>query len=350
MKKLKNSLIVRGDSLYCPLPLSLDTYGNCLTDCWHCWVRFMNHVWDSELKPLDLELFEKKLRNGLKNKNPKTPLAWGLAQKKTIRIGNKSDAFQEAENEYGVTRKAMDILLDMDWSFVIQTRFTANVMKSFDKLVQYPSLVTIMPVISPGLDKDWELLERGRTTPPLDRFKHLREFKRAGINVGVNGEPFIPGFHRIKDFVEALKLLKEYEIPSYNTYNLHFNAFTAKRLHAIGLDVERIWYYNQDDQWRKILKRLMALSEKYGIKLGCPDFVNTGMKWKEPANTCCGVNVPNPCRFNTHYFKRYYQLGKTPDEILRRANDHMGDMETAKKIVYGKNCNLYTLRDIIKDK
>jgi hypothetical protein len=94
----------------------------------------------------------------------------------------------------------------------------------------------------------------------------------------------------------------------------------------------------------------MALSEKYGIKLGCPDFVNTGMKWKEPANTCCGVNVPNPCRFNTHYFKRYYQLGKTPDEILRRANDHMGDMETAKKIVYGKNCNLYTLRDIIKDK
>ena len=72
MKKLKNSLTVRGDSLYCPLSFSLDSYGNCLTDCYHCYLRHLNHVWGEDLKPIDLELLEKKLEAGIKNKNPKT--------------------------------------------------------------------------------------------------------------------------------------------------------------------------------------------------------------------------------------------------------------------------------------
>ena len=57
----------------------------------------MNHTWGSDLRPLDVITFEKKLRNGLKNKNPKSPLAHCLSRKKTIRWGNKSDPFQKAE-------------------------------------------------------------------------------------------------------------------------------------------------------------------------------------------------------------------------------------------------------------
>ncbi len=349
MKQLKNSLTVRGDSLYCPLPLSLDTYGNCMTDCWHCYFRNLNNVWGTDLKPVDLELLDRKLYNGPRNKAPKTVLAKLLKQKKTIRFGNKADPFQHDEQTFLRSRQAINLLVKHDWTFVIQTRFTHIMMESERNILRAHfknNLVTIMPVVSPGLDKDWEMLERKRTTPPEDRLRDLKKLSSLGIPGGVNGEPFIPGYHTVEDFEQALLLLKKYGIKSYNTYNFHFNAFVAKRLHAIGIDIEAIWYHNQDAQWKKILPQLLKLSKKHGIRLGCPDFVNTGKNWKEAAKTSCGINVPNPCTFNTHNFKRLAQEGRTPKEIMAAVDDGSGDPLQGLKIIMGEKSDFYTLKDV----
>lgn len=347
MKKLKSSVTVRGDGLYCPLPLSIDSYGNCLTDCHHCYFRNLNNIWDDDLKPADLDLLEKKLENGIKNKNPKSILAHLLKQKKTIRLGNKSDPFQEIENKHKVSRRIIRLLTSLDWSFVVQTRFTHNLLP-IEKIIlgaNQEKLITIMPVLSPGLEKDWEILERGKTTPPFDRLRHAEHFINKGIPVGINGEPFIPGYHTVKDFEDTLILLKHHNIPSYNTYNFHFNAFVAKRLHAIGIDIEKIWHYNQDKEWKKILAKLLTLAKKHNIKLGCPDFVNTGADRIEPTNTCCGVDVPNPCTFNTHHFKKLKQKGIPDDIIVKTCYDHSGDYQQGIDIITGKQSNFYTLKD-----
>ena len=63
MKLLKHSLGIRGDSLYCPLALSIDAYGACEPDCWHCYLRKLNYVWGNDLKPADLELLDKRTGN-----------------------------------------------------------------------------------------------------------------------------------------------------------------------------------------------------------------------------------------------------------------------------------------------
>lgn len=338
---------MRGDSLYCPLSLSLDSYGNCLTNCHNCWIRHLNHVWGKELKPADVNLLEKKLRNGLNNTNPKSILAYALHQKKTIRMGNKTDPFQEIERKYKISKKILSLLIRLNWTFVIQTKFTHVMMDYEYRLLRASrkSLLTVMIVMSPGLDKDWELFERGLTTPPLDRIKHAVKLMKQGVPVGFNGEPFIPGFHTIKDFKNTLKLLKANGIKRYNTYNFHFNAFTAKKLHAIGVDIEKIWIMNQDKEWKKILPKLLDLSKKYNILLGNPDFVNTGKNWIEQSNTCCGIDVPNPCTFNTHYFKKYKQDGLTDDQILVRAWDGTGNYDEGVSIVKGTNKNMYNLKD-----
>lgn len=346
-KLLKSSLTVRGDSTYCPLCLSLDSYGNCLEDCWHCYFRNLNAVWGTDLKPVDLDLFEKKLASGLINKNPVTPLANCLKNKNTIRWGNKSDPFQTVELKYRLAPKIFNLLNKYEWSFVIQTRFT-HILSEYERYIKRANkagLITIMPVISPGLEKDWEILERKRTTPISTRFENIKNWLSMGINVGVNGEPFIPGYHTVKDFENTMKLLKKHHIPSYNTYNFHFNAFVAKRLHAIGIDIEKIWEMNQDKEWKKILQQLLDLSVKYGIRLGCPDFVNTGPIWKEQANTCCGVNVPNPATFNTHYFKKMKQDGKSFEQIMKGCWDGSGNRETGESIIKGTKCEFYTLKD-----
>lgn len=347
MKLLKNSLTIRGDSLYCPLSLSLDTYGNCLFDCHHCYLRNLNEIWGKDLKPIDIELFKKKLHNGLKNKNPKTPLAHCLANKKTIRWGNKTDPFQPAELKYKRAPEIFSELIQLKWSFVIQTMNTDVMMEYavFLACAHSLGLITIMPIVSPGLDKDWEIFEKKATTSPKKRLHHLRMLSKEGMPVGVNGEPFIPGFHTIKDFEDTLKLLKSYGIKSYNTYNLHLNPFVAKRLSAIGLDIRKIWEMNQDGPWKRILGKLMELSKKHNIHLGCPDFVNTGHKWLEKANTCCGINVPNPTMYNTHHWKKLRQEGFNWKEIFDVTWDGSGDKEEGLKIMKSKSSKFYSLQD-----
>jgi len=318
-------------------------------DCHHCYLRNLNHVWGKDLKPLDLDLFKKKLENGLKNKNPQTPVAFALSQKKTIRWGNKTDPFQPIEREYNLAPEIFNTLTRLNWSFVIQTHFP-HVLKDYQKYIARANdrdLITIMPVMSPGLDKDWEIFEKKLTTPPIDRLKLAKEWLDMAIPVGFNGEPFIPGFHTVKDFEDTLKLLKQYKIPSYNTYNFHFNPFVAKRLHAIGVDIEKIWTYNQDGEWKKILPKLLDLGKKYEIKIGCPDFVNSGINYVEPANTCCGVNVPNPCTFNTHYFKKDLQKNVSLDRILNHNWDGTGNWDEGKEIIYGTCKGKYNLNDIL---
>lgn len=290
----------------------------------------------------------KQLQNGLNNPNPKSALAVCMAKKKTIRFGNKSDPLQPVEDQCRVTLKLIRILNHLSWSYVLQTRFTERLMKYEKWLMQSHKLglLCLMPIISPGFEKDWEILEKGLTTHPSDRLKHSWHFLKKGVNLGINGEPFIPGFHTVADFERTIRKLKAYGVKSYNTYNFHFNAFVAKRLHAIGIDIERIWYYNQDAQWKPILQQLLDISKKHGIILGCPDFVNTGPEWRETRNTCCGVQVPNPCTYNTHHWKHFAQGGKmTADQVDQFSWDGIGDREVARQIIEGKPCDFYTLKD-----
>ena len=297
---------------------------------------------------MDLSALEKRLRNGLSNRNPQSPLAHALASQKTIRFGNKTDPYQTADIEWKRSREVVSILRELQWSYVIQTRFTANVLRDLDLIYGHPG-AGIMPVVSPGLDKDWELLERSRTTPPRDRILHASQFQRDGVNVGINGEPFIPGFHTVQDFRDTLVLLRDYGIRSYNTYHLHLNDHNAKAMFAAGLDIERIHWMNQDTQWRPILKQLIEVAQELGIRLGCPDFVNSG-SYQEDSNTCCGLNVPNPCTFNALQWKKLAATGlQDPNEIAKLSWDGVGDYQEGIRMISGEARGMYTLKDIVQE-
>jgi len=350
MKRLKTGLSIRGDSYYCPLSFQLDTYWNCTNKCEHCYLRRLNRTWGEDLRPLDLKEFHKKIVNGMKNSNPKTSLGWAIKQKKTIRLGNKTDPYQPAEEEFEVTKQVIKLLLHYNFSFVIQTKFTELVNRDLEILKKKPDWVSVMPIITPGLERDWELFEHGTTTNPIERLKHCQTYMKNNINVGVNGEPFIPGYHTIQNFRDTMKVLKQYNIKSYNTYHLHFNDLVAKNFLRIGLDIEKIWYMNQDIQWKAILRKLINIAAEYDIILGCPDFVNSG-GYQETVNTCCGLSVPNPCTFNVIQWKKLFIAGKTSKEIVEKTYDHIGSKEDALGIIEGTTKNFYTLKDIdLKEK
>lgn len=344
------ALSIRGDCLYCPLCLQIDSYWGCEPDCPHCSFRRLNRTWGTDLRPADPEIIRRKLLNGLKNGNPRSSLAHALHLKKTIRIGSKSDPYQPAELKYRVTRRILEVLIELKWSFVIQTRFTHNLAQDEDLLSKSNELglLTLCPVISPGAEKDWRVLECKQTTPVEDRLKHIKQWIKKGYNVGVNGEPFIPGYHTPKQFRAVICRLKSIGVRSYNTYNLHANDMVYKNLAMIGLNIGKIHTMNQDDQWRPIQQELCAIAKDEGIILGCPDWVHTGKNWEARANTCCGVNVPRPSKFNTHYFKRLRQKGQTPAQIIKATWEGIGNKDEAKIILntrHSKDYKGYTMAD-----
>ena len=349
-KSYKAAVGVRGDCLYCPLSLSIDSYWNCLADCHHCYFRRLNRTWGQDLRPADPVAVRKQLQNGLKNPNPRSTLAWALHHKKTLRLGNHSDPYQDAEKEHRVTRGILKALIELGWTFVIQSRFLSNILLDRDLLEEshQRGLLHILPVISPGAEEDQEVLERGRTTPIPRRLRIIKRWIQKGYKVGVNGEPFIPGYHTPEQFRDILRRLREVGVRSYNTYNLHANDLVFKRFHSLGLDIEKIWRHNQDDKWRSLLQQLLAIAEEEGMVLGCPDFVNSGWDWEEKANTCCGIDVPNPSRFNTHIWKRILQDLDRPSKasILKDTWEGIGDLEEGRLVLRGGSQDFYTMKDV----
>ena len=347
MNYLKNYLTVRGDNLYCPLCLSLDTYSNCDADCVDCFLRRLNYVWDRDNRPAAIEGLKSKLINGMKNPNPKSPLAWALKQKKVIRLGNKSDPFQIRERVHHISKHALLTLRDLQWPTVIRTKFLSVLSDYWDILSDMKKFLWIMPWMSPGMEMDWEILERKKTDHPDLKIQIAQRFIHEGFQVGFNGESFIPGFHTLEQFEETLRRLSSIGVKSYNTYNLHANLFVYRRLLGAGIDIGKILTCNQDDNWRPILQELIQLSKKYQIRLGCPDFVNSGWDYHDESNTCCGLNVSNPCLWNSHTFKRKTQEGKSNDQILQECWDHIGNYEQGKIMLEESSPKFFCLKDVV---
>lgn len=337
MRVYSSAVGIRGDMLYCPLPLSIDSYWTCEPDCVHCFSRRLNRTWGQDFRAADVEAVKKRLRSA----KGKSPLHRAISQRKTLRVGNRSDPFQDWEMEHRISTRIVEFLKAEKWDTVIQTKFPQ---RAWD-MTGLGEDITLMAVIMPGLEKDWEVLERRKTENPLDRIDTLSRAQKAGFKIGVNGEPFIPGYHTVDQFRETLKILKERGIKRYNTYNLHANDYVIKNFHAIGLDIERIWRMNHDSYWGRIQRQLLDIADQYDIILGCPDFVNTGWGHRQQCNTCCGIDVKNPCTYNTHYFKLAIQDGKDPSDMW----DGVGDYEEGQRIIEGSTEEMYTMKDVVGD-
>lgn len=345
---LKSGLSLRGDHYYCPLALQLSTYWNCEPRCAHCYLRRLNRTWGEDLRPLSILDFERQILRGIDNANPRTPLGHAIRQRKTVYIGAKSDPYQPAERVHRATRNALRILLSHGFSVVIATMFTENVWYDMELIERYASQVTLMPIVSPGMDRDWEILERQQTTRPGKRLADAANWAGRGLTVGINGEPFIPGFHTVGEFARVIRLIRNYGLKSYNTYNLHLNDWNAKAMYQVGVDIERVWEMNQDRPWRDILQELISIAGAAGVVLGCPDFVNSG-EYAEPVNTCCGFDVPNPCTFNLITWKKLRARGMSDEQIIDCTWDGVGDKEEGRRLLAGGVKELYTLDDIKRD-
>lgn len=340
---------MRQAHLTCPLALALESYWNCEADCFHCMGRRLNKIWGEEQRITDPEDVKKTLLNALKNKEPKSIIAQALHLKKAFFLGRKTDPYQPLENTKKVTQRLLQILIELNWSVVVCSRYQENMERDTELFLSGGKYIHLLTEITCGGEFDWELFERKRTTPIEERLKITAHWQKLGIKVGVRGEPYIPGYHTLLQFKDMLKRLKSYGLKSYNIYNLHMNEYTIKRFYALGLDIEKIWELNQDSHWKILQKKLCRIADEVGITLGCPDFVNVPTDRIFNTNTCCGIDVNNALTFNTHNWRTLHLQQHSSLEILDKTWEGIGteeDMKQAKLIVLGKpSKEYYTFKD-----
>lgn len=347
MKTFKTPLTIRGDSLYCPLAFGLDTYYDCPYQCSYCYCRALNHTWGKgEQRVADPDAVLEQLERGLVNKNPRGSLANAIARKKTIRFGNKSDPFPPEEQHEQATQKILEGLKRLNWSTKLETKTTDFMLDGYLRHL-HPSKDVITVTVTCGLDRDYKAFEPSSLPTPEQRLVALQNAAQLGFQVGVIAEPFLPGWHTVEDWKTFLTALRDHGIGRANVYHAHLNAFVLKRLNDIdGVDVEKVWEENQDDRWKPILLEIIELSKQAGIILGCPDFVNSG-GYREPCNTCCGVDVVNPTSFNFITWKNTaLDNGSVDWAAAERSWDGIGDRELGQKVFNGEATDFYGWKEL----
>ena len=157
IKEYKSALGIRGDMLYCPLPFYIDSYWTCEPNCRSCFARKLNRTWGWDFRVANPEKIKRRLTS---SKLGTSPLSVAIAKRKTLRFGNRTDPFQACEEKYRVSSDLLHFLLEeQKWETVIQTKHPQRAWN----MVHLNNYAIVLSVITVGLEKDWELLERKKT-------------------------------------------------------------------------------------------------------------------------------------------------------------------------------------------
>ncbi|MFQ5832711.1 MAG: radical SAM protein [Candidatus Thorarchaeota archaeon] len=212
---------------------SMNAYRGCEHGCVYCdgmsegyYVEnFLSHIRIKENAP---EVLRKELKkegfvsqNELEtetlwtylDKDDATRIAEKAPRKQVIGAsGGVSDAYQPAEEEYEVTRRVLETLLDFCMPVYILTK-SDLVLRDLDILKEIHERAFANVVFTITLhDEDTQKIFEPRSSTTAERFEALKEIRKAGLYGGVMATPIIPGIGdnvgNMKDLAESAKSVR----------------------------------------------------------------------------------------------------------------------------------------------
>ncbi len=219
-KDHSHTVIARNDSPDVGLTASLNPYRGCEHGCIYCYARPTHEFLgfsaglDFESKIMVKEDAPQRLRAELMS--PK----W---QPQVIFMSGVTDCYQPVEAKLKLTRRCLEVLAEFRNPVFIITK-NRLVTRDIDLLSELARLQAAEVWLSiTTLDPELRKVMEPRTSPPAARLAAIRELAQAGIRVGVNVAPVIPG-------------LTDYEMPAI------LQAAAAAGATAAGYTVVRLPY------------------------------------------------------------------------------------------------------------
>ena len=184
------SIITRNDSPDLGAGYSMNFYRGCEHGCAYCYAR-PTHEYLGLSAGLDFEskIFVKEnapelLREKLMSRN------W---EPEVLMISGVTDCYQPAERKFQITRKCLQVLNEFrNPAFIITKNHLVT--RDIDILKEMAALNLIHVTISvTSLDSDLARTLEPRTSAPQARLQAIEALAKAGIPVGANIAPVIPG-------------------------------------------------------------------------------------------------------------------------------------------------------------
>lgn len=187
-----------------PFEVSLNPYRGCEHGCIYCYAR-PTHEFLGFSAGLDFESrimvkydaaakLEKKLQ--VKNWVPKTIVMSGV-----------TDPYQPTERKLGITRSCLDVLANHrnPAGIITKNYLVTRDIDHLKKLAHHHAVSVTLSITT--LNRNLARIMEPRTSSPSRRLKTIKELTEAGIPVGVNVAPIIPGLtdHECVQILEAAK-------------------------------------------------------------------------------------------------------------------------------------------------
>ncbi len=186
------TILARNDSPDIPFDRSINPYRGCEHGCIYCFAR-PTHAYLGLSPGLDFEsrIFVKEDAPELL----RAELARPSYTVRTIALGSNTDPYQPAERKFGLTRRILDVLLELRHPVSIVTK-SALVARDIDLLAEMAQLRLASVAISlTTLDRKLARAMEPRAATPQRRLDTMRLLANAGIPVCVLASPMIPALN-----------------------------------------------------------------------------------------------------------------------------------------------------------
>ena len=185
-----------------PFAWTLNPYRGCEFGCKYCYARYTHEfmeMWDG--KDFERKIYAKQgspelLRGELRQAKDK-----GLP----IALGTATDPYQPAEKQFEITRGILNVFLEFEGlEFSITTK-SALILRDLELLLRVSARhrFSVHMTITTTDERLARLLEP-KAPPPAKRLEAVEQLARAGVHVGVNAMPILPGLNDSEKSLNAL--------------------------------------------------------------------------------------------------------------------------------------------------
>jgi DNA repair photolyase len=189
-KDHSQTVIARNDSPDIGFQASLNPYRGCEHGCIYCYAR-PTHEFLGFSAGLDFEskIMVKQDAPELLRKELSSP-KW---QPQVIFLSGVTDCYQPVERKLKLTRRCLEVLAEFrnPVAIVTKNQLVTRDVDLLGELARHHAASVWLSITT--LDPELRKIMEPRTSPPAARLAALRELAAAGIPVGVNVAPIIPG-------------------------------------------------------------------------------------------------------------------------------------------------------------
>ncbi len=240
----------------------INPYRGCQFGCSYCYARSnkglkkIQEEWGSfvQVKENLPHLLEKELADTNMHANLRRVL-----------IGSTTEPFQQAENEYHITRDIISILKRKNIPLVILTK--SSDVAQFARDLCYSQKNKIYITVNTGIVRD--LFEKS-SPPQAERITAIEKMHQNGIDTIAYVSPVFPIFTDVENIFESLRgKTKKIYFEAYNPRLGNFDDVKLKLDEETLGEYQKIFFdpFNYEQYWKDFIEKTNRLNEQYNFNI-----------------------------------------------------------------------------------